>query len=67
MDKKDILPFQAHPFAQIEYQSKIHMVKKDKDSLGIADCEIYLKENELEWLIHSKQLLFRKLLNENTK
>ena len=43
------------------------MVKKNKDSLGIADCEIYLKENELEWLIHSKQLLFRKLLNENTK
>lgn len=56
INKKDILPFQAHPFAQIEYQSKIHMVKKNKDSLGIADCEIYLKENELEWLIHSKQV-----------
>jgi hypothetical protein len=32
-ETKDILPFRAHPFAQIEYQSRIHMVKKVKRGL----------------------------------
>jgi len=55
---KSLLPYQAHHFARIEYQSKLHMVTKDKDSYGISD-EVFnsnLEANELEWMIHSKHV-----------